>query len=216
MGVHARPSTVLIGLAAVLLLGACGQSPQTQPPPPPPTPPPAPAPVLPSTTPLYPSIGNRLGDPRRIGPDDLHWAVDAAQSAVTGSRLISVQPAVDAGQPVWTVHLLTEGPSLKQVQVDAIVRGAKAADLPAPPGDLAQTVLVENAIKTSWIDAVDALQRQNPGTTVSSVVLDTSTLNPAWKITLLTQARQTVYTVDATTGMVTGDTGGPRPRADYR
>jgi hypothetical protein len=210
MGIHASPSPALIGLAAVVLLAACEQdAPTPAPPPPPSATPPAPAPALPSTTPLYPSIGNRLGDPHRIGPDDLHWAVDAAQSAVTGSRLISVQPAV------WNVRLLTEGPSVKQVRVDAITRGAKDADLPAPPGDLAQTVLVENAIKSPWADAVNALQRQNPGSTVSSVVLDTSTLNPAWKITLLTGSRRTVYTVDATTGMVTGDAAGPRPNADY-
>jgi uncharacterized membrane protein YkoI len=218
MGVCTRPPSALIGLTGAILLGACGQSAQqTEPPPiPPPAPPPVPTPALPGTTPIYPSIGNRLGDPHRIGPDDLHWAVDSAQSAVAGSRLISVQPATDGGRPVWNVRLLTEGPSVKQVEVDAVVRGAKSADLPAPPADLAQTLVVENAIKTSWADAVDGLQRRNPGSTVSSVALDTSTLDPVWKVTLLTDSSQTQYTVNATTGVATGGAPGPRPKSDYR
>lgn len=218
MGVCTRLASALIGLAGAVLVNACGQPGQQTAPPaptPPPPPPPMPAPSSPGSTPIYPSFGNRLGDPQHIGPDDLHWAVDSAQSSVTESRLISVQPASDAGHPVWNVRLLTGGPSVKQVEVDAIARGAKTADLPAPPADLAQTLVEENAIKTSWTDAVDGLRRSHPDATVSSVALETTPPDPAWKVTLLTGRNQTQYTVNATTGLVTGDTAGPRPPSDY-
>jgi hypothetical protein len=204
-------------LISVLGVTACGQDPQqAQPPPPPTTPAPMPPPAA-STSPVYPSIGDRLGDPNRIGPDDLRLAVAAAQSSVSNSRLLAIEPGTAAGRPVWNVRLLTGGPSLKQAQVDAVVRGAQTNDAQQPQqADVVQILNVANAAKTPWDDAVATVQRQNPGSTPASVALDTSAPTPAWKVTMLTGNQQISSTVDANTGAIVGSAPGPRPQPDYR
>jgi hypothetical protein len=208
---------LLAGLMiSVLGVTACGQpTQQAQPPPPPTTSPPMPPPAA-SASPVYPSIGDRLGDPNRIGPDDLRMAVAAAQSSVSNSRLLAIEPGTAAGRPVWNVRLLTGGPSLKQAQVDAVARGAQTNDAAPQQADVAQILNVANAAKTPWEDAVATVQRQNPGTTPASLALDTSAPTPAWKVTVLTGNQQITSTVDATTGAIVGSAPGPRPRPDYR
>jgi hypothetical protein len=213
-----RPALLIVNASTALILTACGPSAhQATPDSAPTTTPPAPPPPVVTPTPtVYPSIGDHLGDPHRIGPKDLQFAVDSAQSAVSDSRLISAQPASDHGRPVWNVRLLSGGPSLKLVEVDAVVRGAKATDVQAPPADLTRTVHTEDMVKTSWSDAVQLLQRRNPRSVASSVALDLNAPTPAWKITLLTGRKQTVYTVNAATGTLVSTLPGTRPQSDYR
>jgi hypothetical protein len=211
------PSLLTGLIVGVLGVAACGQASYQAPAPPPMTPPavPEPPPAPPGTSPVYPSLGSRLGDPNRIGPDDLRLAVDSAQSVTQGSRLMAIEPGTAAGRPVWNVRLLTEGPSMKQVEVDAVVRAGKGNDVQVPPMDLTKVLDIANSSKVPWQDAVGTVQKQNPGTTVSTVALDTNAPIPAWKIGLLTANQQIMVSVDANTGAPAGKTFGPRAQSDY-
>ncbi len=174
-----------------------------------------------STSPssLVPSLGERPGDPTSVGPDDLRLAVDSAQSVVSGSRLISVQPGIVAGRGVWIVRLLTEGPGLKSVEVDAVTRGARASDITTGrPEDMIALRDLLNATKVFWPDAAATATRQTPNGILGSVLLDSrggNTAAPVWRITVLNGRQQVEYTVDAVNGAVVNRTTAPRKPHDY-
>lgn len=214
-----RQSAILASAVVISVLAACGQNPP-QAPPSPPAPPQAPSPPPPatSTSPVYPSLGERPGDPAHIGPDDLRLAVDAAQTVVGGSRLVSVRPASAAGNPVWIVRLATEGPSVREVVVDAVLRGGKSQDVQLTEQDRTRVRDLLNAAKVFWPDAVKTTEKQTPDSVPGAVVLDGKAGNPTepvWKITLLTGKEQIEYTVDAVSGAVIGTKASPKKPQDF-
>jgi hypothetical protein len=163
-------------------------------------------------------MGERPGDPHRIGPDDLRLAVDSAQATGPGSRLVSADPTTAGGQPVWVVTLLTEGPGLKHVVVDPVWRGAKANDAPVNQDEAARVLQQLNSAKTFWPDAVDTARKQVPNSTLGRVVLAGAPGNPAapvWRVTLLTPDQQVETVVDGTNGAVLSQQPGQRKRQDF-
>lgn len=225
MNIADNRRTVTASVTAVVMagaLGACGYSAPPAPAPPAQyAPPPATGgamPPGPSSSPAYPSLGERPGNPDRIATDDLHLAVDSAQTAVSGSRLISVSPVNAGGHPIWLVKLATEGPSIKLVDVDAILRGAKSRDAEFTEQDRARVRDLLNATKVFWPDAVKTVERQRPDAIPSAVLLDGKVGNPTapvWKITVLSGKDQVEYTVDAVSGAMSQPKTTPRKPHDY-